>query len=168
MLDNQQKKQYDDFPVQALVKDVYLKKIHYSEEGDYLQLSFNRKNAWLNERIYNPKKNDFSSTELYKSAKLRVIRCLEHIASTFLSTEEEVDTDAMNDLRDNPGGDFKSYCLGMIDVLNRLDYTKVKLEIKTIKFKDRVRLPYNPFFMKRAGIGRITLAYSNYEKENLT
>ena len=160
-------KQFKDFPLSPLVKNCYLKKIEYKHDErdgkkyEFMAISINKGDRWLHERFYNPIKTNYETNKDFQSARQRLRRCLEHIASTYF------DTDGMRALLKNPGGTFKSYVELFKSMMEAIKYQEIEIEVKTMKYKGKIKLPGSPFFIKRAGDPRIEFFYSQNELDTL-
>ena len=167
MIERNQNKVYREFPISPLVKDCYLKKIGYGasekdgQKFEYMEISFNKGDRWLNERFYNPIKTNYETNKEFQSARQRIRRCFEHIASTYF------DTEGMRELLKNPAGTFKSYVELFSDMMELINYKTIPIDIKTVKYKGRAKLPGTPFFIKRSGDKRIEFFYSQKEIDDL-
>ena len=160
-------KVFKELPVSPLVKNCYLKKVEYKsdekdgEKFEYMAISVNKGDRWLNERYYNPIKTRYETNREFQLARQRLRRCLEHIASTYF------DTDGMRELLKNPGGSFKSYVELFKTMMEAINYKEIEIEVKTVTYRGKVRLSGSPFFIKRAGDARIEFFYSQLELDNL-
>ena len=157
-------KVYKPFPLSVIVKNCYVKKVDYAQ-GEYdgkkyecIALSFNKEDRWLNAKFYNPIRTEFFSQQEYQSARSRLRRNLEHIASTYLDTDEMIDL-FQGDYKDS----FKTFAEAFVGTLNSKGISKISVDIKTTKYKGRIGLPTSPFFMKASNNQDIEFKYSEYE-----
>lgn len=166
MIERKEPTKYKEFPVSLLVSNCYLKRIEYgygesTDKYEYISLAFNKDNRWLNARLYNPIRTKYGSQKEYQSARSRLRRSLEHIASTYLDTEEMVElfhVDYTN---------FKDFAESFVDTLTRRNIKSISIDIKTSKYQGRVCLPTSPFFMKLSNSDEIEFRYSEYELKNI-
>ena len=162
MIERNQNK-FKEFPISPLVRNCFLKKIAYAsgekdgKKYEFMEISFNKEDKWLNERFYNPIRTEYETLKEYHSARQRIRRCLEHLASTFF------DTEGMRELLKNPGGTFKSYVELFSSMMEQINYKNISIDLKTVRYNGRVRLPRSPFFIKRTGDMRIEFFYSQKE-----
>jgi hypothetical protein len=166
MIERKERKVFKEFPVSPLVRGCYLKKIEYGfnerngDKFEFMTLSINKEDKWLNERYYNPVKTKYETNKAYQSARQRIRRCLEHLASTYF------DTEAMTELLKNPGGTFKSYVELFKSMMEQINFTTIPIEVKTVKYNGKTKLPMAPFFIKRAGDKRIEFFYTDKELDD--
>lgn len=176
-----------DFPVKLINKSCYLVKMEYKSgtgnKGPWegLFVSFvdrvgSESAKYLNEAFFNVHKENYEDKEKYLAAKIRVVKSIEHLASTYLTSKEMIETFFPTELppervlgeSQNPAGKnvssnkFKQVCERLIKLFKEKKFEKIPVDLKTVSWNGKVKLG-SPNFIRRSGDSSKQFKY--YESE---
>lgn len=130
--------------------------------------SFVHDEDWLNLFIPKVKRKKFESNDKFEHKRYQTALAIERILSLYLDSHEMIEfREGLADIDRN----FQSYCEYVVETLEKTDYKKVAVDLKTLPTKTEEAKIY-PFgvFIRRAGDLTKVLQYTDWDNnliENL-